>query len=102
MASLLPVEEAPARKAEDRELEARFDLAMMRSIDELDDEDAALQRLIEEGYDVKAFLITPSPERLLSRFNAKVEMVRSVGMLLLAASDPVSMQSVQHVFSLCA
>ena len=49
MASSLPVEEAPARKAEDRLLEARFDLAMMRAINELDDGDAALQRLIEEG-----------------------------------------------------
>ena len=83
-------------------IEARFDLAMLRAIKDLDDEDAALQRLIEEGYDVKAFLITPSPERLLARFNAKVHTLREAGSILLAAANPVSMQSIQHVFSLFA
>ena len=68
---------------------------------ELDDEEAALQRLVEEGYDVQAYLITPCPARLLARFNAKVELLRSADSILLAAASPVSMQSIQDVFRLC-
>ena len=93
--------EAPLRTKESREREARFDLALLRAINDLDDEEAALQRLIDQGYDVQAYLITPCPERLLARFNAKVEMLRSAGSILLAAASPVSMQSIQDVFRLC-
>ena len=39
---------------------------------------------------------------LLARFNTKVELLRSAGSILLAAASPVSMQSIQDVFRLCA
>ena len=89
------------RSLESKVAEGRFDLALLRAFNEVDDETAALERLLGEGWDVGLYLITPSPARLLARHAHVVSMLQCAGRVLMAAGNPVTMQSVEHVFRLC-
>ena len=91
----MPVE--PLESTLDR---GAFDLALLRAYKATDDGAAALQRLCDEGWDVGAFLISASPARLIARHGALVHALQKARKVLLAAG-PMSLQSFEHVFSLC-
>ena len=90
------------RSMESKLKEGQFDLAVLRAFKASGDEAAALERLRGDGWDLKAYLIDPSPARLLIKHDALIYTLQTAGKILLAASNPVSMQAVEHVFRLCA